>query len=251
MGHEFWLEPLEYQIGAGRALRAELVNGERFAGTKLPFIPRGIVSYAVFAGDKTAKVSMRVGDMPGLQQKPLAEGLHVVAYQSTIATVHYPQWEKFQSFASHKDLGDLLERHTARSLPRDDFSEAYTRYSKTLIGVGNSAGADRRTAMETEIVALTNPYTDNLSGGMRVQLFYRTDARADAQIEVFRKAPDGAVEVTTVRTDKAGVAVIPVLAGHAYMLDAVMLREPSAELAEQTGAVWETLWANLTFAVPK
>jgi uncharacterized GH25 family protein len=139
----------------------------------------------------------------------------------------------------------------ARSLPRDDFSEAYTRYSKTLIGVGNSAGADRRTGMETEIVALTNPYADNLNGGMRVQVFYRTDARADAQIEVFRKAPDDSVEVTTLRTDKAGVAVIPVLAGHAYMLDAVVLREPSAALARQTGAVWETLWANLTFAVPK
>jgi hypothetical protein len=99
MGHEFWLEPLEYQIGSGRALRAELVSGERFAGAKVPYIPRNIVSYAVFAGDKTAKVSMRVGDMPGLQQTPLAEGLHVVAYQSTVATLHYPQWEKFQSFA--------------------------------------------------------------------------------------------------------------------------------------------------------
>jgi len=51
--------------------------------------------------------------------------------------------------------------------------------------------------------------------------------------------------------NSAGVALVPVLAGHAYMLDAVVLREPSAVLAEQTGAVWETLWANLTFAVPK
>ncbi len=57
--------------------------------------------------------------------------------------------------------------------------------------------------------------------------------------------------ITTVRTDKAGVAVVPVLAGHAYMLDAVVLREPDARLTEQIGAAWETLWANLTFGVPK
>ncbi len=67
--------------------------------------------------------------------------------------------------------------------------EAYSRYSKTLIGVGKSAGADRRTGLETEIVALTNPYTDDLSRGMRVQLFYRSEVRPNAQIAVFFKAP--------------------------------------------------------------
>ncbi len=251
MSHEFWLEPLAYQIEPGRRLTAELINGELFAGDKVPFIPQRIVSYVVFAGDKSARVSMRVGDTPGLQQAALGEGLHVVAYQSIVATLDYPEWGKFQSFASHKDLGDLLKRHTARSLPASNFVEAYSRYSKTLIGVGKSTGADRRTGLETEIVALSNPYTDDLSRGMRVQLFYRNEVRHNAQIEVFRKAPGGKVTVTTVRTDKAGVAVVPVIAGHAYMLDAVVVREPDARLAEQTGAVWETLWANLTFGVPK
>jgi cobalt/nickel transport protein len=33
------------------------------------------------------------------------------------------------------------------------------------------------------------------------------------------------------------------------LLDHVVLREPSPELAEKTGAVWETLWAALTFEV--
>jgi hypothetical protein len=33
------------------------------------------------------------------------------------------------------------------------------------------------------------------------------------------------------------------------MLDAVVIREPSAD--DQTEAVYETLWANLTFAVPE
>jgi hypothetical protein len=135
MSHEFWLEPLAYQIEPGRRLTAELINGELFAGDKVPFIPQRIVSYVVFAGDKSARVSMRVGDTPGLQQAALGEGLHVVAYQSIVATLDYPEWGKFQSFASHKDLGDLLKRHTARSLPASNFVEAYSRYSKTLIGV--------------------------------------------------------------------------------------------------------------------
>ena len=54
------------------------------------------------------------------------------------------------------------------------------------------------------------------------------------------------VTVTTTRTDTAGKARIAVAAGHEYLLDAVVLR-PAPEGAK---AVWETLWAALTFAVP-
>jgi len=68
---------------------------------------------------------------------------------------------------------------------------------------------------------------------------------------VFEKAPDGAVAVSTITTDGDGRALIAVRPGHRYMLDSVVLREPSAEVAEATGAVWESLWANLTFAVPE
>jgi hypothetical protein len=35
------------------------------------------------------------------------------------------------------------------------------------------------------------------------------------------------------------------------MLDSVVLREPSDEALEATGAVWESLWASLSFAVPE
>ncbi len=249
--HEFWLEPLAYQVPADGRLEAEIVNGQFFDGVKLAYIPRRIANYVVFAAEAAKPVEMRIGDTPGLQQDPLAEGLNIVAYQSTVSTVDYADWDKFERFVEHKGFGDVLTRHQARGLPEINFAEAYTRFSKTLIGVGNAAGADRRTGLETEIVALTNPYTDDLSGGMRVQVFYRNDARADTQVEIFEKAADGTVVITTTRTDPNGIATIPVKAGHTYMLDAVVLREPTVELTAATGGVWETLWANLTFGVPE
>jgi hypothetical protein len=67
---------------------------------------------------------------------------------------------------------------------------------------------------------------------------------------VFEKAPDETVIITTVRTDAEGIATVPVKSGYTYMLDAVVLREPSDEVAAETGAVYQTLWANLTFAAP-
>jgi hypothetical protein len=85
---------------------------------------------------------------------------------------------------------------------------------------------------------------------MPVRVLYRGAPRADEQVEIFEKAADNSVTVSTVRTDAGGVAVIPVKPGFTYMLDSVVLREPEAALAAELDVVWESLWANLTFAVP-
>jgi len=146
------------------------------------------------------------------------------------------------------NLGDALDRHAARGLPDADFAEVYTRFSKSLIGVGSAAGADHDFGLETELVALANPYTDDMSGGLPLRLTYRGEVRADAQVEIFDRAPSGEVTITRPRTNAEGVVTVPVTPGHHYMADAVVLREPEGE--NLTGAVWESLWANLTWAVP-
>ena len=248
--HEFWLEPTAYQVPANGRLTANIVNGQNFEGVILPFVPQRFTHFKGFAGNKTADVAGRTGDTPALDNAPLAEGLNIIAYQARYATVDYETWEKFESFVKHKDLGDLLPRHQERGIPMENFKEIYARFSKTLIGVGNSAGADKRVGLETEIVALTNPYTDDLSGGMKVQLFYRADASPDSQIEVFEKAPNDTVTIFLVRTNAEGIATIPVKSGFSYMADAVVLRDPAEKLARDSGAVYETLWANLTFQAP-
>ena len=249
--HEFWIEPLSYQVAPDVNLEADIVNGEEFSGGKLAYLPQRFADFVLFAGDQAVRVTGRPGDTPALSQAPVAEGLNIAGYQANNATVDYESWEKFQRFVDHKDFGDVRSLHDARGISPDGFKEVYSRYAKTLIGVGNSEGADRRLGMRTEIVALTNPYTDDLADGMRVQVYYGNDVRADTQVELFEKASDGSVSIGLFRTDAEGIATLPVRAGYEYMVDAVVLREPSAELAERTGAVWETLWANLTFAVPE
>lgn len=247
--HELWIEALDWTPAQEGRLEADLVNGQNFDGLKLSYLPKWFTRFDVVAGDEVAAIDGRIGDSPAMGQPALGDGLHVVVYQSTPSTVDYKEWEKFLKFATHKDLGDIATEHKARGLPEVDFKEVYTRFSKALIGVGAGDGADRRMGLETEIVALDNPYTGPLDA-VRVQVFYGDDVRSNTQIELFEKAADGTVGVTLHRTDAQGIAVLPVQAGHEYMADAVVMRVPSNALASDYGAVWETLWANLTFAVP-
>ena len=248
--HEFWLEPLVYQAPADAILAARIVNGQNFGGIEISYFPQRFTRFDVILGDQVAPVEARLGASPALMTPPLGDGLNVVVYQSTDAVVNYDAFHRFVRFAWHKGFDHTAEAHIARGLPLANFNEVYSRYVKTLIGVGSSAGADARAGLETEFVALDNPYTADLSGGMRVQLFYGDAVRANTQIEVFEKPLETAVTPVLYQTDADGIATIEVLPGHSYLVNAVVLREPDAAKAAANDAVWETLWASLTFGVP-
>jgi hypothetical protein len=253
--HELWIEPDDYSVEPETVVTARLVNGQNFDGVALRYFPTQFVRFALVLDQTEVPVPGRVGDAPALNMPVLGDGLHVAVYQSSGDYLKYTEFEKFARFAAHKDLSaslgtDVLARHAERNLPDSGFTEYYTRYSKALIGVGHAKGADRRMGLETELVALTNPYTDDLDGQMQVQLFRGEAPRADAQIELFAKAPDGAVTVTLHRTDANGVASLPVSPGFTYLVDAVVLQEPSGAGRGDREVAWETLWAALTFAVP-
>lgn len=252
VSHEFWIDPKNYQVAPGGAVVADLRNGENFEGNALAWFDNRFTRFQMAMGDQLTDVSGRIGDIPALQgEAPEQDGLLVILHETAPSSLTYREWEKFLNFARHKDFPDAAADHTAAGWPKEGFRESYTRHVKSLIAVGNAKGADRAFGLETEIVALTNPYSAEFDGEMRIRVLYQDRPRADAQVEVFDRAPDGTVAVTLTRTDPAGEARIPVSPGHAYLLDAVVLR-PSPEAGSTENApVWETLWAGLTFGVPE
>ncbi len=249
LGHEFWIDPVAFSVPEGAEIQADLRVGQEFEGSAYSFNPNTFRRFDLASGDAVGPVESRLGDRPALNQ-PAAEGLAVVVHETTDNRLKYTEFEKFVAFVTHKDAVWTVDQHRARGLSETDFVEAYSRYAKALVAVGDGAGQDQAYGMLTEFVALANPYTDDLEAGFPVELIYDGKPRADAQVEVFEKAPDGGVEITLTRTDEAGRVTIPVKPGYRYMLDAVVLREPSADLSDSMEAVWESLWANLTFEVP-
>ena len=249
--HELWLEPLAYQVSSQGRIEANIVNGQNFEGSNLVYLPQRFERFEVLSPNLTTDVAGRAGDRPALAMDSPAEGLQILVYQSSPTLLNYESWEKFARFVEHKDLRIERADHDARGIPDTNFKENYMRFSKSLVGVAPAEGADHRVGLETELVALMNPYTDDLSNGFLAQLFYHDEVRANEQVEVFDKAPDGTVTVERLRTNDQGIVNVSVIAGHAYMLDAVVIREPSDTVTAQTGASYETLWANLTFAVPE
>lgn len=250
IAHEFWLEPSHYRVDQESVIEAYLRNGEEFSGSAMPYLKATTRRFELLSAGRVDSVVARIGDSPALKMQAVQSGLNVVVHQSSTSIITYNKWDKFQRFAEHKDFPDILARHRARSLPEKDFKEAYTRYSKSLIAVGHGKGSDRQAGLEIELVAQHNPYVDDLSGGVRIVGYYQNKIRPNAQIELFEKSPAGDVTVTLHRTDDQGLVTLPVKPSHSYLVDMVVLREPAKALFKKKEAVWETLWATLTFAVP-
>ncbi len=297
MSHEFWIEPEKYQVNSDSTLRAGLRNGQMFKGARLPYFDNRIRRFetiqgatiqgaaiqgaaiqgaaiqgaaiqgaaiqgaaiqgaAIQGGQPTPYVG-RMGDMPALVLEGLQPGLLIALHETTPDLINYKTWEKFASFAANQGFGDIQAKHSQRGLPDSGFVERYSRHAKLLVAVDHGKGADRAFGLETEFVALKNPYTLNttpesvpasvpVTVPVPVQLFYQGAPRALAQVEIFERAADGTVQSSLAKTDASGLVQVPVRAQHSYLLNAVVLRAVEGDAK----VVWETLWASMVFAVP-
>jgi hypothetical protein len=250
IAHEFWVDPEAYSVAKGQPIVAHTRIGQEFEGASFSYLPQNFRRYDLLQGGTLAPITSRMGDRPSFNQPAPGEGLAVIASVTGDFKLVYDSAEMFRDFVTHKDFEWALEVHAERGHPETGFGEAYSRYAKSLVGVGHSEGSDSRLGLLTEIVALANPYTDDLADGLPVQVFYDDAPRGDVQVELFEKSADGTVDITLHRTDDQGVARLPVRPGYVYMVDSVVMRDPPPDKAEEMGVVWESLWANLTFAVP-
>ena len=246
--HEFWIEPVNWQVEPGSLIEAHIRTGQEMVGSALPYLPSGTRRFEVLTPNGIVKAGGKIGDRPVLKGTANDPGLYVVIYQTKPEVLKYNDFETFEDFVQHKDLSGALENHRERSLPSAGFVENFSRFAKSLIAVGEGKGSDRTFGLLIEFTALKNPYTADTSEELEFLLTYRGAPRPDAQVEIFERDPEGSVSIQTVRTTENGIAGFKAKPGHDYMLDSVVLRPRKAR--KEGDAVWESLWANLTFSVP-
>lgn len=249
--HEFWLSPLDYAVPVGAPVVADIRVGENFSGSAYVWLGRNVAASALVQGETVKAARSRLGDLPALHYGDLEEGLAVLVHASRHTRLVYDSWEEFAKFASEVDETWAIAAHEARGLSRDEVTEGFARYAKSLVAVGDGAGADRFFGMPMEIVALANPYTDALPDGLLVQVLREGEPFGDKQLQIFSRSSSGEVLSSTVRTDAEGGAIVPLRPGAEYLLSSVLLREAPELVAGSLSVAWESQWASLTFRVPE
>ena len=247
--HEFWISPPEYQIDAGAPVVADVRVGENFKGSAYSYIEARFERFDVVMDGQVLPVPGRTGDRPAMTMALPDEGLAVIVHETTDSSLRYSEFQKFLNFVEHKDFKGVEEAHRARGIPDANFKESYRRFAKSLVAVGHGKGQDTAVGLTIEIVALANPYTDDISQGFPVQVLFEGQPVPDTQVELFARPPEGDVTATLHRTDTDGKVVLPMQSGFEYLVDSVALVPVEADDVAKD-VVWHSLWASLTLKIP-
>ncbi|GGX55212.1 DUF4198 domain-containing protein [Saccharospirillum salsuginis] len=249
LAHEFWLEPLTFQIEPDDPLKAHIKIGQYFKGNTYAYIPGRFERFELTLDGQTEPVDARLGTIPAVGQTAEHPGLALLTYESTYEYLTYDDPETFRNFLKLDGLAWVAQRHRERDLPASGFTEAYRRFAKAYIGVGNAEGEDKAVGFPFEWVLQHNPYALDAGQPLTARLLWQGQPFADSLVRVFVRQ-NGEVEEWRLETSASGQVSIPYRPNADYLVSSVHMIEATDATDPEQGAVWESLWASAVFHRP-
>lgn len=239
-GHEFWIEPSDYTLNPNANVDANLLVGSDFVGLDYIFIPDGYFLAKFVAPNGERDIVFTGQEKPSLSLKTTESGLHAIVLVSKSSKLKHDDFAAFSAFA------ETVGRSADISAARQDgpVREAYFRYAKTLVSVGEGAGQDNAYGAIYEWVAIDNPYT-TADGPLRFQLLFDGKPAADQPVQLFARdlGNKGEVQPMHLSTNGEGVLLLPENVRGEIMLNSVKLLAVQSENLD-----WVSHWASITFA---
>lgn len=240
--HDFWIEPSTFRPAKDNEVSLRLYVGQEFRGEPLIYLPELVARYVAVDGNGERPVTAIPGDDPAGVIRARAPGLLAVGYRSAVFTTRFERADEFERYLQQEGLA-----HIAARGKRPPVTERYSRAAKTLLSVGQAAPevADRRLGFTLELVAERSPYHLPAGAELPVRLYYEQRPLADALVIASNKTKP--TEKIRVRTDRDGRARLRLPIAGVWLLTAVHMTPAPA----QTKADWESVWASLTFELPR
>lgn len=238
--HEFWIEPLQFVVPEGTAVKADLRVGQNFRGSTYPYLSHRFQSFEMVDSLGRHAVSGTEGNRPALTSEP-APGLVVFAYHAQPETLEYRDPELFAKYVTYEGLDWAIGAHQDAGLPLTGFSEHYTRNAKALLQIGpHDGGADRPMGLPFELVVEGSPYAPGTTR-VTAQLLWQGQPVADWPVNVFTR--EGETDLEQYRTDPNGRITVPFPKDSDILMNAVWLQRTETGLKP----AWESWWASTTF----
>ena len=156
LSHEFWIDPVNFYIKDNEILKANIIIGENYEGSKIAFSKKDFKNLKLHSKNDSLKIKGRLGDIPAINIKKPFTGLNIIQIESEMNYVDYEGLLKFEVFSRKKGYRDLIKIHKDKNYP-ENFVESYKRYAKSLVSVDTFDGTDVDTNMELEFIFLDIP----------------------------------------------------------------------------------------------
>ena len=247
LAHELWLEPEASKVNTGDRIAISIRIGEKLVGDEIPNLPQLQALVDLSAGEDRFSIPARIGDVPAFQFVAQGDALLVFRYQSKPNFLTYEDEEKFLLFLDEAQRPDIKETWLPFHPEGSKITEVFTRYAKTIIGIGSANGRDRYLGMSFELVMLENPLAKGFDGTLTYRLMRDGKTAADAPYHVFVRSQDNTVTRIEGKSDSNGLFEIEVDKQGFYLVNAIDFFEADEATKLQTGAQWQSNWASSSF----
>ena len=250
LAHDFWVQPSSFTPAVNEPLKVQLRVGDAFPGDLVPRNDQRIVRFAIVDSEGEKPIAGRDGSETAGVARPAKNGLHIIAYRSTTASVTL-EAAKFEQYLRDKGLEQIIAQRAEQHSSDKPGREIYSRCAKALLTVGaaSSSDNDRAIGLRLELIAETNPCTLGESHELGVRLEF--EGKPCAGRLVVARSPDHADLRVSGRTDEHGRVTLKLPEPGMWMLTAVhMIAAPAEPPGADLDADWESLWASLTFEIP-
>lgn len=249
LGHELWLEPKTGKVTPGDEIEVSIRIGENLVGDEIPNLPHLQEAVDLSIGSNRFAIPSRLGDAPAFRFGAQDDALLVLRYESKPNFLTYESDEAFLTFLEEAQRPDIKERWLATRTEGSKVTEVFTRYAKTIIGIGSSPGRDVHLGMPFELVMLENPLEQGFDGSLTYRLMRDGKTAANAPVHVFHRKSDNSVVRIEDRTDSNGIFEVSVTEPGFYLVNAIDLNEADAAKKQKFGAQWKSDWASSSFRI--
>lgn len=244
LAHDFWIEPSTFTPDAGAAVAVRLRVGENHRGETITRRPADrLVRFEVRTPAGTMPVGGAAGADPAGSVR-LEPGLGVIVYQSkpVFLQLSEARLRRYLAEEGLEHIHDVRARSPYAEMP---WRELFSRNAKALVCSGLSCGGDQIAGLPLELVAEENPYALRAGAMLPVRLLHEGQPLANALVVFIPKdAPERRIAL---RSDANGRVEARLDSAGAWLVKAVHV----APASNDPRAQWQSLWASLTFELPR
>jgi len=265
LGHEYWLEPIATIAPGGTTVWRAWVGEGMTAEKQVSLYPskpkRALLRTPSGEREETFAPDLSV---KGADGSPLEPAITEVAIRrsepgtSLLALHGEPKFielesSKFDAYLQEDGLESILTLRRSQGPPPGTVRERYSRCAKTVFAVGKPGGdaATRATELPLDVIPTVDPTTLQIGRALTVEVRFRGQPLPKALVRAWMRGElptkegegvDASKLMTSVKTDGAGRASIPITAAGNWLVATVHMIA-----AEEKGHDYESFWGSLTF----
>ena len=256
--HEFWFEPVTVTLAAGDSARLDLRVGEFFEGEQMGFSAlqtAGLQQYSA-SGKKDLRTLLpppSQGAVATLNMPLPSPGSYLFAFDSQPNQISLAA-DRFHAYLHDEGLDFIKTQREATGAAEKPGRERYRRHVKTLLRVGDAAGAGTatsaaadktyatRTGQRLEIVPSNDPLLMKPGDALGLQVLFDDKPLAGALLKAWSRQ-GGQTLIIRAKTSVDGKATFNLPYAGGWMVSVVHM----VPVKGVKDIDWDSLWGNLSF----